>query len=158
LKMSNENPFSSFSSQMSFAFSSLKSSLKPISSEVSKTILQASQYAKEQISSQDITDLPAEYKQLEERVDRIKQMHELMLKVSRNYGLEGYDYEPGTIDKMTGFASVVGQNAQSLAEKLAANTSSSAASPTGNSIGNPIGNSTANPIGNSALIPQTTNL
>ena len=114
------SPIQNFSSQMSLAFSSFTKSLKPLSSEVSKSFVQAQQYAKEKIAGQnaDVTELPAEYRQLEDKTERIKLMHEEMVKVSRNYGLQAYDYEPAVVDKMAGFASSVGQNATSLAEKF----------------------------------------
>ena len=43
----------------------------------------------------------------------------LFLKVSKNYITPAYDYEPPALDKMADFATNIGANAASLAEKLA---------------------------------------
>jgi hypothetical protein len=56
-----------FGNQLSNAFSQFTETLKPLGNEVSKGFNQAQQYAKEQIGGvADVTDLPAEYVQLEE--------------------------------------------------------------------------------------------
>ncbi len=43
----------------------------------------------------------------------------MFLKVSKNYITPAYDYEPPALDKMADFATNLGANAASLAEKLA---------------------------------------
>jgi carboxylesterase type B len=45
-------------------------------------------------------------------------VYELFLKVSKNYITPAYDYEPPALDKMADFATNLGANAASLAEKL----------------------------------------
>ena len=65
-----------------------------------------------------MTELPQEYRQLEERVDKVKAVHDMFLKVSRNYTLHAYDYEPALNEKVIDFANTVTTNATSLAEKL----------------------------------------
>ncbi len=48
----------------------------------------------------------------------MKLVHELFLKVAKNYITPAYDYEPPVVDKMADFATNFGANAASLAEKL----------------------------------------
>ncbi|KAJ3303145.1 hypothetical protein HDV03_004133 [Kappamyces sp. JEL0829] len=117
--MSNEQ-LQNVGNQISSVFSSFTASLKPLGSEISKSVTQASQFAKEKIQggSADATELPVEYRQLEEKVDRIKLVHELFLKVAKNYITPAYDYEPPALDKMADFATSIGSNAASLAERL----------------------------------------
>ena len=57
-----------FGSQISSAFSSFTASLKPLGNQITHNLSQAQQFAKEKMgaSNGDITELPAEYRQLEE--------------------------------------------------------------------------------------------
>jgi hypothetical protein len=45
-------------------------------------------------------------------------MTELFLKISRNYTIHAYDYEPPVTEKLNDFASVVSASASSFAERL----------------------------------------
>ncbi|KAI8895038.1 hypothetical protein BC833DRAFT_602662 [Globomyces pollinis-pini] len=108
---------------LSSAFSSFTASLKPLAGNAGKQWVQVQQFAKEKIgSSADVTELPAEYRQLEDRVDRLKIVHEQFLKVAKNYTTTAYDYNPGTVDKLSDFASSVSATTLSLADKLAGTT------------------------------------
>jgi hypothetical protein len=108
--------------QFSNAFSQFASSIKPLAASAGKGLAQASQYARERvIKDADITELPAEYKTLEEKVDNVKLIHELFLKVSRNYTYPAYDYEADMGEKITDLATVGFANAFNLASKFAGN-------------------------------------
>ncbi|KAJ3186525.1 hypothetical protein HDU85_007345 [Gaertneriomyces sp. JEL0708] len=97
-------------------FSNLGEKMKPFGNQVSKQFSQIQQYAKERVgSATDVTELPAEYRELENKVDKIRVMHENLLKVGRNYTLPHYDYEPGIKDTVFDFATTVGDRATSLA-------------------------------------------
>ncbi|TVY21394.1 Protein GVP36 [Lachnellula arida] len=51
------------------------------------------QYVKEQLGqTEDKTQLPPDYIELEKRVDALKQVHQKMLQVTSQYSNEGYDY------------------------------------------------------------------
>jgi hypothetical protein len=101
-------------------FSGALSLFATVSASVTKQLVQASQFAKEKVLRDvDVTELPAEYKSLEEKVDNIKLMHEMFLKVSRNYSYPHYDYEADITEKITDFASVVSSNAYTLANRYA---------------------------------------
>ncbi|KAH6559933.1 hypothetical protein BASA50_009023 [Batrachochytrium salamandrivorans] len=105
--------------QFNSVLSSFTQSLKPLSKEVGKQWVQVQQFAKERMSGGvDTTELPPEYRQLEEKVDKIKSLYELLLKVSRNYTLPAYDYEPALNDKVLDFANTVSSGATSLASNL----------------------------------------
>nr|KAJ3423039.1 hypothetical protein HK105_003865 [Polyrhizophydium stewartii] len=112
--------FNAAGQQINAVLSSFTQSLKPLGREVGKQWIQVQQFAKERIGgSTDVTELPPEYRQLEEqKVDKIKAAHEQLLKVSRNYTLPAYDYEPALNDKVVDFANTVSSGATSLADKL----------------------------------------
>lgn len=69
-EMSSNPSLQSLGNQMSSAFSSFTKSLKPLGSEINKSFSQAQQYAKEKIGGNgaDTTELPSEYRALEEKV------------------------------------------------------------------------------------------
>ncbi|KAJ3294948.1 hypothetical protein HK104_003154 [Borealophlyctis nickersoniae] len=90
--------------------------LKPLGANVGKQLTHWQQYAKERMgSTQDVTELPAEYRELEEKVDKIRLLHENLLKIARNYTLPHYDYQPALKDTVFDFASTVQDRATSLA-------------------------------------------
>ncbi|TPX65813.1 hypothetical protein SpCBS45565_g04854 [Spizellomyces sp. 'palustris'] len=102
--------------QLASVFSNFGDKLKPFGSQVGKQFSQFQQYAKERMGSVgDITELPAEYRELELKVDKIRIMHENLVKISRNYTLPHYDYEPPLKDTVFDFATSVGDRATSLA-------------------------------------------
>ncbi|KAJ3034173.1 hypothetical protein HDV00_005392 [Rhizophlyctis rosea] len=91
-------------------------SLKPLAGSAGKNFSQLQQYAKERMgNTSDITELPAEYRELEEKVDKIKALHENLLKVGRNYTLPHYDYQPPVKDTVFDFATTVQDRTLSLA-------------------------------------------
>ncbi|KAJ3197283.1 hypothetical protein HK101_004764 [Irineochytrium annulatum] len=58
-------------------------------------------------TAKDITELPLKYRELEEKVDKIKAMHETLIKVSANYTRPHYDYEPPFADSALDFATTI---------------------------------------------------
>ncbi|EJT98114.1 hypothetical protein DACRYDRAFT_24635 [Dacryopinax primogenitus] len=66
-----------------------------------------------QISPDDITELPAEYKELESRVDALRTTHLALLKITQAYGTETYDYP-------TQISESVSELSQSVAHNLTA--------------------------------------
>lgn len=78
-------------------------SVKPLGSQLSKGTKsltkvyyvsigfgQAQQMAKEKMGATDVTELPLEYRQMETKIENAKLVHELFLKVSKNYTLPFY--------------------------------------------------------------------
>ncbi|KAJ3409171.1 hypothetical protein HDV05_004564 [Chytridiales sp. JEL 0842] len=106
-------------SQISSVFSNFAERLKPLGNQAAKGFSQVSQYAKEKMgSATDVTELPAKYRELEEKVDRIKALHESLLRVANNYTKPHYDYEPLLSESAMDFASSMSLQMQSLAANL----------------------------------------
>jgi len=60
------------------------------------------QYVKEQLGqSNEKTQLPPDYLELEQRVDALKQVHQKLLAVTNQYNNEGYDYPPNIRESFT---------------------------------------------------------
>jgi hypothetical protein len=92
--------------------------LKPLGASMGKGFAQMEQFAKEKLGNvHDITELPSEYKELEQGVERISMLYTNFLKVARNYTLPHYDYEPPLTDTVFDFASSVGDKANAFAER-----------------------------------------
>ncbi|KAI9091169.1 hypothetical protein DFS34DRAFT_619480 [Phlyctochytrium arcticum] len=105
------------SAQIANVFSNWSAKLQPLGSQVGKQFSQFQQYAKERMGTVgDITELPAEYRELEAKVDKIRLMTENLGKIARNYTLPHYDYEPALKDTVFDFATNVGDRATSLLE------------------------------------------
>ncbi|KAI8910864.1 hypothetical protein EDD86DRAFT_189415 [Gorgonomyces haynaldii] len=118
------------------AFSSFTSSLKPLGEQVSRGFTQVSQFAREKAgATQDVTELPPEYRQLEEKVDNIKVIYEQLLKVAKNYTLPHYDYEPDLADRASDFTNFLSTNTTTFAKTLTGQsvqqTSSAQETPSG---------------------------
>ncbi|KAI8820632.1 uncharacterized protein EV422DRAFT_56989 [Fimicolochytrium jonesii] len=107
----NGNP----AAQIANVFSNFGAQLKPFGSQAVKQFSQMQQYAKERMgSASDVTELPAEYRDLELKVDRIKTLHDNLSKISRNFTLPHYDYEPPLAETALNFASTVSDRAISF--------------------------------------------
>ncbi|TPX74573.1 hypothetical protein CcCBS67573_g04164 [Chytriomyces confervae] len=79
----------------SMTFASLASQLKPLSNDAAKRVSMGVQFAKEKLgSTTDVTELPPKYRELEEKVDKIRVMHESLLKLTINFQKPHYDYAP----------------------------------------------------------------
>lgn len=69
----------------------------------------------------DISQLPDEYTQLEERVERIKLVYENFLKVTKVYENEGYDYPVNVRESVNEFSKVMGGKLHDLSKVRNAN-------------------------------------
>lgn len=98
-------------------FGSIVQKLKPFGQTVNKQFIQVQQMAREKIGGQtaDTTELPPEYRALEEKVDKIKLLHENFTKVSRTYTLPHNDYQPPVEESVMDFATSVQQNVRAAA-------------------------------------------
>ncbi|KAJ1547510.1 hypothetical protein HK405_005666 [Cladochytrium tenue] len=116
--------------QLTSLLSSFSERLRPLGAQASRGLSQVSQYAREKMgSATDVTELPQKYRELEDKVDRIRTLHEPLLKVSRNYTLPHYDYEPLLSESAKDFASTLSDRVQSLVQSAQA-AAGSAAVPT----------------------------
>ncbi|RKP04238.1 hypothetical protein CXG81DRAFT_6773, partial [Caulochytrium protostelioides] len=107
---------SSAASQITGMFSNIGASLMPFGANIGKQFNQMQQLAKERMgTASDITELPAEYRELEDKVDKIKLLHDGLLKVARNYTLHHYDYEAPIASTFADLASTVQNQATSVA-------------------------------------------
>jgi len=75
---------------------------KNISASFTPFAARTQQYVKEQLGQSDAkTQLPADYLELEQRVDALKQVHQKLLAVTNQYNNEGYDYPPNIRESFT---------------------------------------------------------
>ncbi|KAI9330982.1 BAR domain-containing family protein [Obelidium mucronatum] len=89
--------------------------LKPLGNTAAQRFSMATQYAKEQLNkNSDVTELPPKYRDLEEKVDKIKATHEAFLKLSGTYSKKHYDYVPVFSETAKDMASVVSAGWTSL--------------------------------------------
>lgn len=68
-----------------------------------------------QVNPEDITELPQEYKDLEERVDALRQAHIQVLKVMKVYESESYDYPMQIQESLTVFGNTISSSVSSFA-------------------------------------------
>lgn len=78
---------------------------KPFGMQLQKGLAQTTQLAREKLGTihfcnsagapnVDVTELPSDYMQLTEKVEKIKRLHESFTKVTRTYTLPHNDYSP----------------------------------------------------------------
>ncbi|KAF8955888.1 BAR domain-containing family protein [Flammula alnicola] len=68
-----------------------------------------------QVAPDEITELPQEYKDLEARVDALRAAHISMLKITKVYESETYDYPVQIQESLSEFSSSIGYNITSFA-------------------------------------------
>ncbi|KAF8130715.1 hypothetical protein EV363DRAFT_1417255 [Boletus edulis] len=68
-----------------------------------------------QIAPGEITELPQEYKDLEARVDALRQAHLVLLKITRAYESESYDYPVQIQESITELSTTIGQGITNFA-------------------------------------------
>ncbi|KIK64227.1 hypothetical protein GYMLUDRAFT_162047 [Collybiopsis luxurians FD-317 M1] len=68
-----------------------------------------------QVSQDEITELPQEYKDLEAQVDALRNAHLAMLKITKVYESEAYDYPVQVQESLTEFSNTIGSGFQSFA-------------------------------------------
>ncbi|KAJ2898849.1 uncharacterized protein MKZ38_003608 [Zalerion maritima] len=76
-------------------FKAFGAGLSSLGAQITPFASRTFQYTKEQLGqSDDKTELPPDYIDLEKRVDALKQAHQKMLSVTTQYSHESYDYPP----------------------------------------------------------------
>ncbi|KAJ3730629.1 BAR domain-containing family protein [Lentinula raphanica] len=68
-----------------------------------------------QVSQDEITELPQEYKDLEARVDALRNAHLAMLKITKVYDTEAYDYPVQIQESISELSNTIGTNFQNFA-------------------------------------------
>ncbi|KAI0687818.1 BAR domain-containing family protein [Cytidiella melzeri] len=68
-----------------------------------------------QVSGDDITELPQEYKDLEARVDALRDAHLTLLKITKVYGTETYDYPTAIQESITELGTTIGHGITNFA-------------------------------------------
>ncbi|ORX82667.1 hypothetical protein K493DRAFT_292264 [Basidiobolus meristosporus CBS 931.73] len=91
-----------------------KQKVNPWAAKVSQSLGQAKQMAQEKLGNAEVTQLPAEYLELEKRVDAIRNLHLNLLKITKVYGTDGYDLPTQLQDSVVGFSRNVVQRVNSM--------------------------------------------
>jgi len=105
-------------------FGDLGSKWNPFAQKLNRGFNQVKQYAQEKMGNvEDITKLPQEYLDLEESVDKIRELHEFLLKVTKCYTRTTHDYDQSLGESFYDTASKV-------SEKISSKQDSTPKSPT----------------------------
>ncbi|KAI0319466.1 BAR domain-containing family protein [Amylostereum chailletii] len=83
-----------------------------------------------QVAPDEITELPQEYKDLEARVDALRQTHVSLLKITKVYETESYDYPTQIQESITELGTTIGQGITNFAAANLKGTNLPAPSPT----------------------------
>ncbi|KAI9015540.1 hypothetical protein DFJ74DRAFT_609501 [Hyaloraphidium curvatum] len=109
-------------------FKSIGSTLGPLGAKLSKSVSTGRQLLSERMGSAEVTELPQEYKELEERVDKIRIFHESMVKITRAY-TKHIDYDIPLGDTIGDLTTQLGSSLGSLATSAASKIQGGAAPP-----------------------------
>ncbi|GAA5817207.1 hypothetical protein MFLAVUS_010750 [Mucor flavus] len=97
-------------------FASLSSRFNPFAQKLNKGLGQVRQYAQEKLgTAENVTELPQEYKDLEKRLDAVRNVQANLLKVSRTYSNSSYDYPVQLQESLIGMTNTVTREIQHLA-------------------------------------------
>ncbi|KAF5378908.1 hypothetical protein D9757_008705 [Collybiopsis confluens] len=77
--------------------------------------MQATKERLGQVSQDEITELPQEYRDLEARVDALRNAHLAMLKITKVYESEAYDYPVQVQESLTELSNTIGTGFQNFA-------------------------------------------
>jgi hypothetical protein len=77
--------------------------------------VQAAKEALGRVSAEEITELPQDYKDLEAKVDAVRQAHISLLKITRVYETETYDYPTQIQESIAEFSATLGSNITNFA-------------------------------------------
>ncbi|KAI0791375.1 BAR domain-containing family protein [Abortiporus biennis] len=83
-----------------------------------------------QVAPDEITELPQEYKDLEARVDSLRQTHIALLKITKVYETETYDYPTQIQESLSEFGTTIGHNITTFAAANLKGTNLPAPTPT----------------------------
>lgn len=91
-----------------------------ISTKISRSFLQAKQFAAERVlgTADEITELPTEYRALEERVDRVKLVYESFLRVTQTFTKPQNDYSMPVQDSVVDFGRKLGDRMSEIAQTV----------------------------------------
>jgi len=93
----------------------IQSSFKSIGATVSPFAARTQQFVKEQLGQADEkTELPADYRELEKRVDALAKVHTRLLSVTSQYANEAYDYPPNLRESITDLSRNISEKVQLL--------------------------------------------
>ncbi|KAK7887723.1 BAR domain-containing protein [Exophiala xenobiotica] len=141
--------FSAFGKNLSSAFNTT----------VSPFVQRSQQQLKEQFGTvEDKTQLPADYVELEKRVDALKQVHQKLLAVTNQYQNEAYDYPPNIRESFSDLGRSISEkvtllsHAASPAEAQAAFTAPPSAKPQPKTFNHAIARAS---LASSQLLQQT---
>ncbi|KAK7030546.1 cytoplasmic protein [Favolaschia claudopus] len=93
------------------------------------TSVQATKERLGRVGQDEITELPQEYKDLEARVDALRQAHLTLLKITKVYESEAYDYPSQIQESIAELSASVGHNITSFAATNLKGTRLQAAAP-----------------------------
>ncbi|KAK1244736.1 hypothetical protein MKX08_004365 [Trichoderma sp. CBMAI-0020] len=117
-------------------FSRFSKNLSDFSAQITPFASRTFQFTKEQLGqAEDKTQLPADYIDLEKKVDALKQAHQRMLAVTSQYTTEAYDYPPNIKETFQDLGRTVSEkvsllsSATSTAEAQAALVAPASAKP-----------------------------
>ncbi|KAH7886644.1 BAR domain-containing family protein [Phlebopus sp. FC_14] len=82
-----------------------------------------------QVAPEEITELPQEYKNLEARVDALRQAHLALLKITKAYETESYDYPVQIQESITELSTTIGHGITNFAATNLKGTNLPAPSP-----------------------------
>ncbi|KAI5293940.1 hypothetical protein KEM52_004980 [Ascosphaera acerosa] len=121
---------------------------KNLSASFTPFAARTQQFVKEQLGQvEDKTELPAEYVELERRVDALKQVHQKLLQVTSQYSHEAYDYPSNLRENLNDLGRTIAEKVELLsqatspAEAQAALTAPPAAKPQPKTFSHAIGRS-----------------
>jgi hypothetical protein len=103
----------------------LTSGVAPLGQKLTRQFGNLNQQARERfgaVDADDITELPDEYKKLEERVDALKNAHLNLGKIAKAFETEGYDYPTQVQESLTQISAQVGHSVTSWAASAAKQT------------------------------------
>ncbi|KAI8886486.1 hypothetical protein K501DRAFT_309733 [Backusella circina FSU 941] len=86
----------------------ISTKLNPVKKQLDKGFYQVRQIAQETFGTADeLTAIPQEYRDLEKRVDTLRQLYSNLLKVTKTYGTPHYDYPVPIQESVVGFTTNV---------------------------------------------------
>ncbi|KAI8063681.1 uncharacterized protein B0P05DRAFT_555250 [Gilbertella persicaria] len=101
-------------------FANLSSRINPFAQKLNKGLGQVRQYAQEKLgTAENVTELPQEYKDLEKRLDALRNVQANMLKVSRTYNNSSYDYPVQIQQSLIGMTNTMTREIQHLTNSAA---------------------------------------
>ncbi|EIE89779.1 hypothetical protein G6F46_009373 [Rhizopus delemar] len=96
-------------------FAQLGSRINPFAQRLNKGLGQVRQYAQEKLgTAENVTELPQEYKDLEKRLDTLRDVQSNMLKVTRTFNNPSYDYPVQVQQNLMNITNTVTREIQQL--------------------------------------------